>query len=287
MTALYDPYGARRPAAGRPPGRRPARRRPLTVAAASDLQSVLPGARRAVRARDGPAGSTLTFGSSGNFFSQIQNGAPFDLFFSADVDYPRRLEAAGLTEPGTLQPYAIGRLVLYARNGVRPRSRARPGGPDRRARAPDRDRESRARAVRPRGRRRAHATSGSTTASASKLVLGENISQAAQFVQSGNAEVGLLALSLALSPALRAQRQRTSTCPRPSIRRSNRRPSCSRLRPGKDAARAVPRVSRAGPRACRPCRTPGFVPPRRLRPRADRWTGPRSRSASGSPRSSR
>ena len=90
----------------------------LAVAAASDLQSVMP-ALAARFERETSRRVTLTFGSSGNFFSQIQNGAPFDLFFSADVDYPRRLEAAGLTEPGTLQPYAIGRLVLYAQQGVR------------------------------------------------------------------------------------------------------------------------------------------------------------------------
>src|SRR4249919_1883642 len=83
----------------------------LAVAAASDLQSVLPGLASRFE-RETSRRVTLTFGSSGNFFSQIQNGAPFDLFFSADVDYPRRLEAAGLTEPGTLQPYAVGRLVL-------------------------------------------------------------------------------------------------------------------------------------------------------------------------------
>jgi len=56
----------------------------------------------------------VTFGSSGNFFSQIENGAPFDLFFSADIEYPRKLEAAGLTEPGTLYEYAIGRIVIWA-----------------------------------------------------------------------------------------------------------------------------------------------------------------------------
>src|SRR4051794_23350392 len=85
----------------------------LSVAAASDLQAVLP-ALAARFEHDTSSRVRLTFGSSRNFFTQIQNGAPFDLFLSADADYPRRLEAAGLTEPGTLQPYAIGRLVLYA-----------------------------------------------------------------------------------------------------------------------------------------------------------------------------
>ena len=187
--ALAGPAAAQAPAA-------------LAIAAASDLQSALPAlAARFERETGRPV--TLTFGSSGNFYSQIQNGAPFDLFLSADVDYPRRLEAAGLTEPGTLRPYAIGTLVLYAPTRA---------GLDLR--------EGLAVLADPRVRRiaianPAHAPYGRAAVAAltharlydrvrGKLVLGENISQAAQFVQSGNAEAGLLALSLALAPALRA-----------------------------------------------------------------------------------
>src|SRR5207237_10476527 len=55
----------------------------------------------------------VTSGSSGNFFAQIQSGAPFDLFFSADVEYPRKLEAAGLVGPGTLFEYAQGQIVIW------------------------------------------------------------------------------------------------------------------------------------------------------------------------------
>jgi molybdate transport system substrate-binding protein len=174
----------------------------LTLAAASDLQSVLPALASRFE-RETSRRVTLTFGSSGNFFSQIQNGAPFDLFFSADVDYPRRLEAAGLAEPGTLQPYAIGRLVLYA---------SKASGLDLgRGLAVLTDARVRRIAI----ANPEHAPYGRAAVAAltherlydqvrSKLVLGENISQAAQFVQSGNAQAGLLALSLALGPALRA-----------------------------------------------------------------------------------
>jgi molybdate transport system substrate-binding protein len=83
----------------------------LRIAAASDLQAVLPAIADQFQKDTGQKPS-LTFGSSGNFFTQIQNGAPFDVFLSADIDYPRRLEQAGLGEKGTLYQYATGRLVV-------------------------------------------------------------------------------------------------------------------------------------------------------------------------------
>jgi len=173
----------------------------LRVAAASDLQSVLPEITQLFERQAGVR-VQLTFGSSGNFFSQIQNGAPFDLFFSADLAYPQQLEATGLAEPGSLYQYAVGRLVVWVRKdsgldvtrGLQlladPRvKRVAVANPDHapygRAAVAALEHEGLAATVRP------------------KLVLGENISQAAQFVQSGNAEAGILALSLALSPALR------------------------------------------------------------------------------------
>src|SRR3954471_14501422 len=78
----------------------------LKVAAASDLNFALPEIAKKFEQK---TGSTVknAFGSSGNFFTQIQNGAPFDLFFSADSDFPKKLEAAGLAEPGTIYRYAI------------------------------------------------------------------------------------------------------------------------------------------------------------------------------------
>src|SRR5689334_10096931 len=87
----------------------------LTIAAAADLQPVM----KAIATRfEKQTGSKvrLVFGSSGNFFAQLQNGAPFDVFFSADVEYPRKLEDAGLTEPGSLYEYATGKLVLWVPN---------------------------------------------------------------------------------------------------------------------------------------------------------------------------
>src|SRR5947209_11558917 len=93
-----------------------ARAQPLRVAAASDLQAALPEIAAGFEKDTGHA-ATLTFGSSGNFFAQIQNGAPFDVFLSADIDYPRRLEREGLGERGSMLTYATGRIVVWVPNG--------------------------------------------------------------------------------------------------------------------------------------------------------------------------
>jgi molybdate transport system substrate-binding protein len=174
----------------------------LTVAAASDLQSALPAIASQFEKETGQR-VRLTFGSSGNFFAQIQNGAPFDVFLSADIDYPRRLEASNLAERGSLYEYATGRLVLWTRKD---------SGIDLG--------QSLAVLAEPRVRRIAianpeHAPYGKAAVEAlrheglydrvrEKFVLGENISQAAQFADSGGADVGLLALSLALAPSLKS-----------------------------------------------------------------------------------
>src|SRR5688572_18041950 len=73
----------------------------VTIAAASDLQTVFPEIVAGFE-RDSGLTASVTFGSSGNFFAQIQNGAPFDLFFSADIDYPRRLGQSGHADAQTL-----------------------------------------------------------------------------------------------------------------------------------------------------------------------------------------
>src|SRR5262245_168336 len=85
----------------------------LAVAAASDLQSALPQIAGQFEKQSGQP-VRVTFGSSGNFFAQIQNGAPFDVYLSADIDYPRQLERAGLAEPGSLYQYATGEIVLFS-----------------------------------------------------------------------------------------------------------------------------------------------------------------------------
>ena len=174
----------------------------VTVAAAADLNYALKDLAARFEQKTGNK-VTLSFGSSGNLFSQIQSGAPFDLFFSADEQYPQKLVAAGLMDPASLRNYAVGHLVLWAPNAT---------GLDPQTLKMDL-------LLQPSVKRIAianpqHAPYGRAAMAAiehyglkakltSKLVFGENISQAAQFVQSGNAQAGLIALSLAMSPAMK------------------------------------------------------------------------------------
>ena len=174
----------------------------LTIAVASDLNFAFQEITAQFEKETGQK-VRLSFGSSGNFFAQIQNGAPFDLFFSADIEYPRKLEAAGVAEPGTIYRYAVGRIVLWV------------------------PRDSKIDVARleidalldPSVRKIAiadprHAPYGRAAVSAmehfgvyeklkDKLVFGENISQTAQFVESGGADIGIIALSLAAAPPMK------------------------------------------------------------------------------------
>ena len=181
----------------------PAMAEEMLVAAASDLSFVLPELAARFEKETGHT-LKLSFGSSGNLFSQIENGAPFDLFFSADLDYPRRLEVAGRVEPGTFYPFAKGRIVLWVSNG---------SGLDL-GRGLRLLLDSAVRKIAIANPR--HAPYGRAAVAAlqhekiyesveHKLVFGENISQAAQFVESGNADVGILALSLAVAPAMKSK----------------------------------------------------------------------------------
>lgn len=175
---------------------------PITAAAASDLQVVLPALLTRFE-RDTGAKVAVSFGSSGNFFAQIQNGAPFDVFFSADVDYPKQLVARGLADGDSLYQYAAGRIVLWTRKDT--------GIDVRRGLEVLRDARVRRIAIAnpehaPYGRAAVAALRHDNVYDAvrQKLVLGENISQTAQLADSGNADVGIIALSLALGPTLRA-----------------------------------------------------------------------------------
>jgi molybdate transport system substrate-binding protein len=175
----------------------------VTVAAASDLMDAM---NEIAANFEKATGCTIrvSTGSSGNFLSQIENGAPFDLFFSADIEYPKKLEAEGLAVPGSTYLYAVGKIVLWVRNDFRldvSKGLAVLLGPGIGKVAIANPQHA------PYGRAAEEALrkAGVYDAIKSRLVLGENISQAAQFVESGNADAGILALSLALSPELKGK----------------------------------------------------------------------------------
>ena len=91
----------------------------LTVGAAADLSAALPELAAQYKKQTGVE-VKLSFGSSGNLTTQIENGAPFDIFFSADEEYPRQLVDKGLAEKDSVYRYAAGRLVLWVPNGSNP-----------------------------------------------------------------------------------------------------------------------------------------------------------------------
>ena len=178
--------------------------REITVAAAADLSSALQEVAAQYEKRTGIS-VRLSFGASGALTQQIQNGAPFDIFFSADMEYPRQLIAGGYAESATLYRYAVGRLILWVPKdspldvenkgmevlldpSVKKISIANPEHA-------------------PYGRAAAAALrhDGLYQKVSDRLVLGENVSQAAQFVESGNAQVGFIALSHAMAPAMQGK----------------------------------------------------------------------------------
>ncbi|PYS31300.1 MAG: molybdate ABC transporter substrate-binding protein [Acidobacteria bacterium] len=176
------------------------------VAAASDLNFAIKEIIQEFERNTGHK-VRLTLGSSGNFYAQITNGAPFDVFLSADLNYPRQLERGGQAVLGSTFVYGIGRIALW----VPPRSKI------------DLEKVGMQALLDPSVKKIAianpeHAPYGQAAIAAmekagvyslvkGKLVLGENISQAAQFVQSGAAEIGMIALSIALSEPMRSGKQ--------------------------------------------------------------------------------
>jgi molybdate transport system substrate-binding protein len=174
----------------------------VRVAAAADLESTMETLSKKFESTTATR-VDVTIGSSGNFFAQIQNGAPFDLFFSADMEYPKKLEAADLVEPGTLLEYAQGQIVIWT-----PPNSALDVTKQRWSALLDPRVMTIAianPALAPYGRAAVSALQKAEVYERikTKLVYGENVSQAAQFVQSGNAQAGIIALSLALSPAMK------------------------------------------------------------------------------------
>lgn len=173
----------------------------VRIAAASDLKFALEELKKEYTAANPEADLQLTFGSSGTFFQQISTGAPFDLYLSADLKLAEQLSDAGLASADDVFSYAVGRLVVWA-------PETSPVDPTTGLEAlldPEAKKVSIANPEHaPYGKAAVAAmqTAGVYDQVKDKLVLGENIAQAAQFISSGNAQIGVIALSLALAPEL-------------------------------------------------------------------------------------
>lgn len=175
---------------------------PLAVAAAGDLRGCLESIQAAFEQRHPGTKLKLSFGSSGSLCTQIQQGAPFDVFLSADLGFPEQLAQGGFGNGEPPFPYATGTLMLWVRKDL----------------GLDPAREGLALLLRPEIRRIASADpklapygragsealqrKGLLEALRPRLVFAENIAQAAQFLQTGSAEAGLISRSQALKPAL-------------------------------------------------------------------------------------
>ena len=174
----------------------------VRVAAAADLKFVLDEVAARLARQQPSIRIKATYGSSGSMHAQLRQRAPFDVYLSADVEYPRDLVAHGIGSDRDLFTYALGRIVVWVprqsklaieSQGLRALQNA-----------------SRVAIANPR-----HAPYGKAAEAAlrqvgvwasvsRKVVLGENVAQAAQFVQSGAADAGIIAKSLALAPAMRS-----------------------------------------------------------------------------------
>jgi molybdate transport system substrate-binding protein len=178
---------------------------PLRIAAAADLQFALGDAIKGFQQQHDNIKIEPVYGSSGVFYAQLVNHAPFDVYLSADMQYPHKLAEQGLTVPGSEFSYAVGRIVLWTGNasgidvqrlgidalkqpGVHHVAIANP-----------------AHAPYGRAAEAALHSLGVYDAIKDKLVMGENIAQTFQMAQSGAAEVGIVALSLALAPGSSGQ----------------------------------------------------------------------------------
>jgi molybdate transport system substrate-binding protein len=175
----------------------------LTVAAASDLRFVLGETIRQFKQTNPAAEIKPIYGSSGSFFAQIQHGAPFDLFLSADMDYLDKLAESGFAFKDTEFEHAVGRLVVWAKKES-PIDVEKLGI----------DALTDSKAMRIAIANPQHAPYGRGAVAAmqklgvydkvrDRLVFGENVSETLEFVDSGAAQIGIVALSLAVAPTVK------------------------------------------------------------------------------------
>lgn len=168
----------------------------IRIAAAADLRFAMEDVVSSFRKTHPKDSIEVSYGSSGKFHTQIRNGAPFDIFFSADIALPKKLAQEGLAAT-SVQPYALGRIVVWSPNRDNPPLNLTDlTRPEIKRIAIANPRHA------PYGMRAVEALKAAQIwpAVENRLVYGENIAQTAQFVQTGNADVGIIALSLAMTP---------------------------------------------------------------------------------------
>ena len=181
-----------------------ARRTPprlLSVAAAADLRFALDELSREFRAAYPAIDLRVAYGSSGNLFAQIRNQAPFDVFLSADVDYPRQLSQLAIGAKNSVFLYAVGHIAVWvpAASTLDPAT-ALQAAPLRHLAIANPQHAPYGRAA-----EAALRSLGVYDRIKNKLVLGENVAQTLEFAQSGSADAAIIALSLALAPPVRGQ----------------------------------------------------------------------------------
>jgi len=173
----------------------------ILIATASDLNFAMNEICRAFEKSHPGIKVEVSYGSSGNFYAQIKQGAPYDIFFSADASYPALLEEEGFAVKGQRHLYSIGKIVLWV-----PKKSAL--NPHEGLKIVLESNVKKLAIANPK-----HAPYGRAAEESlryyglldkvqDKLVYGENISQTAQFVQTGAADAGIIAMSLAISPKM-------------------------------------------------------------------------------------
>nr|WP_294786020.1 molybdate ABC transporter substrate-binding protein [uncultured Flavobacterium sp.] len=205
----------------------------FTIVAAANLKAALDSIITVFKIQNPGINPQLTYGASGKFYEQISSGAPFDLFFSADMDYPNQLEKNKLTA-SKVKMYATGKLVIWSKkrdpNKVKINSlldgsirKIAIGNP----------------ATAPYGEKAIESLKFYKIYDKvkSKLVFGENITQATQFVTTGNADIGITALSLVLTPNMKKEGGKYYIIPEKS--HSPLEQGCVILKHGKGNANAL------------------------------------------------
>lgn len=170
----------------------------ITIAAAADLKFAMDEIVATFKKVNAADEVDVIYGSSGKFHTQIQQGAPYDLFFSADIGFPRELAKAGLAA-SEVKPYAFGRIVLWSASLDASKMTLESLTDPKITRVAIANPKHA-----PYGKRAEEAlrAAGLWEKIEPKLVYGENIAHTAQFVQTGNAQVGVIALALAVNPEL-------------------------------------------------------------------------------------